>query len=228
MSQQDQEGSSERIASWYLWSLESKRTQWKQEHRRSRFYHVKYSRYPQNVFELEDQVKDVAKVAVFRYDIGARLFYLELCITSGTKRYGGLELTAFFKIQMHGDFNQGEIEIKNTNFYGPNAKLWNYAWRYRTDPYKMPFLPQLVPGEPDIVSSPMFSSLGVIHKQYPKMSIHHYRQGGLHHYPHFSTHWYTPGDARREGLPSALPKFSSAGPGKRWKASKLRKREAAL
>lgn len=199
------------IAAWYLWAQESRRS----EHPSPGFYHDKYSRYPTNAFELDDQLIDVAKIGAFRYDIGTRLFYLLLYITSGTKMYGGLELTAFFKIQMRGDFNQGEIEIKNTSFYGPNAKLWNYAWRYRSDPYKMPLLQQLIPGEPDVVSAPMFNSPGVIHKQYPKISLRLPRHS-LHQYPHKSVRSYTPMEARREGLPSALPKFSSAGQGKRW------------
>ena len=119
------------IAAWYLWSMESQRKEWRAKHPRSRYYFVTYSRYPHSRAWLLDLLKDAAKTAVFRYGIGTRSFFMLLYQMPAKKRYGGMELRAAFKIEMYeqGD-PRGDIEVKSASFFGDDAKLANYEWRY--------------------------------------------------------------------------------------------------
>jgi hypothetical protein len=192
----------------YLWAYESTRKDWISEHPRERHYHVKNAIYPQNRFWMKDLVEDSAKTAKFRYLIEAEEFWIVVYKLPPKKRYGKKELMAAFRVQMR---DMDNIEIKKSPyFYGPDAKLWNYEWKFGGDPYKMPHLPVLAPGSPDVVNSSLFAGPGVIHKQYPK-SYYPTRVAFTHHYPHRSFRLYGNPQTRRMGLPSALPKFSTAG-----------------
>lgn len=205
---------------WQLWVKESRRS----EHPRSRFYHIKYSRYPQNAFWLRDMAIDAAKTGAFRYDLHTRKFDLILRQTAPKKRYGGKEIRVWLKVRIRPD---GEVEFpSDPQFFGADAKLASYEWRYGSDPLKMPRLPLLFPGSPDILKSSLFSGPGVIHKQYPK--VYYPKKLSVpvfHQHPHASSHWYGNPETRRTGLPSALPKFSTAGRTRSIKPRKVRREE---
>lgn len=214
----------EKFALWYVWTYESRSS----EKARSRYHFVARSRYPTNRFWVEDMVKDVAKTGKFRYAIKTDRFFVVMFMTENIKRYGMGDLSAHFKIRIKSpEMADYEVTIEAASFLGPDARIANYEWRYGRDPYKVQRAPTLVPGTPDPSRSSMFGGGGMIHHQYPRVMHSSYARQRLssHHYPATSGRWYAHLEARRLGLPSALPSFSTADKEKARRAAKAGKED---
>ena len=203
---------SEDIASWYAWTYDSARS----ESKRSRYYHTTYSKYPTNRFWVEDLVKDVAKTAKFRWEFKTNEFFILLYKSKSEARYGLGELTGQFKVRIHSWGNRGEdVEIKSAMFVGSDSKWANFEWQYGGDPLKLPRPPLLAPTTPDVLKTSMFGGGGVAHHQYPRVvhvsHLHRDTPEAHYMYAKVANMSYGHQEARRLGLPSALPTFSMAG-----------------
>jgi hypothetical protein len=210
----------EDIVSWYAWTYDSTRS----EAARSRYYHAAFTKYPQNRFWVEDLVKDVAKTAKFRYQFKTNEFYVLLYMRKSKARYGLGELTAQFKVQLH-QTDRLDVEIKSAVFVGLDSKWANFEWQYGGDPMKLPRRPLLAPTTPDVLKTSMFGGGGMAHHQYPRVvhvsHVHPDTPDAHHMYAKQANKSYGHQEARRLGLPSALPTFSMAsGKAKSKKATK--------
>jgi hypothetical protein len=206
-SEQDEAESGEALAIWRLWTHDSWKTRSGRTKIQSKFMHVKYSKYPETIFQLEYELKDAARTAEFRYLIENRVFEMLLFrLPAGRQKLGGLELKGYFRIKMDKR-NDSPVEIKRAAFFGDDAKLLNYEWNFRGDPYKMARPPPLSMKAPDPVTG-FLGGGGLIHRQYPKMFRPTRLSVPVHHqYPHKRIHHYSVMDAWREGHQS-VPKFS--------------------
>jgi len=196
------------LARWVAWTYDSTRS----EAKRSRFYTVTRSKYPQNRFWVEDLVKDIAKTAKFRWLFKTNEFFILLYKTKSRQGYGVNELAGQFKVKIHNWGKAGEeVEIRSASFVGPDAKWANFEWQYGGDPLKLPRPPPLAPKTPDVLKTSMFGGGGMAHHMYPKFAHFSYAREAHHEYAREANLWYGHQESRRLGLPSALTSYSMAG-----------------
>lgn len=193
-------------AEWVVWTFENRRS----ESARSRYQFVTYSKFPKSRLWVNDLVKDVAKTAKFRYDLKVDEFYL-LMFRAPAQSYGSGEIRAWFKVRVKDNNGKYNVEIRQAQFAGEDAKWANYEWHYGLDPFRFQKPPALAPKSPDPASKgSMFSGSGVAHRQYSKTARLWYTHEATPHYPKTATKYYSKLPTRRAGLPSVLPSFSSA------------------
>ena len=95
--------------------------------------------------------------------------------------------------------------------HGPDSEWANFEWHYGGDPMKLPRPPPLAPTTPDVLKTSMFGGVGMAHHQYPHFVHLYCERKATHQYAKQANKWYGHQEARRLGLPIALPTLRLAG-----------------
>jgi hypothetical protein len=194
---------------------------------RSRFYAVRRNvDYVDNLYWILETVKDVAKLAKFRYNFfHLDRIYIFMKATKEKNRYSRDDSAAF-----RVDISSYEPRVTSVWFGGKNkakAKSLSWEWRYGMHPETLPPRPPIIKPRPSIIPSsyfenrsedggffPFASSSSSSSRMYPKRTLFHYparsprEDSSLMMYPALPHQYYGRPETKIKGMPGKFGKGS--------------------